>query len=99
MSYGKIDIEDAVAGTVFGAAAAVTTGWLTINAQHVNIDLSSAVWTVNSTDITFAFLLSLAALAAAYATNRVNEARSNNYEVNTDLAEIVTQTIQQTLPD
>ncbi|MBO4249371.1 hypothetical protein IL252_16285 [Halomicrobium sp. IBSBa] len=84
--YGKIDIEDALFGTVFAASAFVTNGIATINI--LGNDLGAAVWTVQGTDITFAFLLTLVALVGAYATNRVNESKSTSYEVDTDLANI-----------
>lgn len=83
--FGKIDVEDAVAGTVFSASALVTNGIASISI--LGNDLSAAVWTVQGTDITFAFLLSLASLAMAYATNRVNDS-GRNYQVNTDIMDI-----------
>jgi len=85
--YGKIDIEDALFGTIFAASAFVTNGIATINI--LGNDLGAAVWTVQGTDITFAFLLTLVALVGAYATNRVNESKSTSYEVDTDLANIL----------
>ncbi|GGN92811.1 MULTISPECIES: hypothetical protein [Haloarcula] len=85
--FGKIDIEDALAGVIFTASAFVTNGIASIT--MLGYDLSAAVVTVQNTDITFAFLLSLGALVAAYATNRVNETKSKTYEVETDLYEIV----------
>jgi len=81
--FGQIDMEDAIAGTVFALSAAVTAGIATITI--LGHALSSSVWTVEGTDITIAFLLSLLALGAAYVTNRVND-RGANYSVDTDLA-------------
>jgi len=78
-------MEDALAGTVFALSAAVTAGIATISI--LGHALSSAVWTVQGTGITLAFLLSLLALGTAYATNRVND-RGANYEVDTDLANL-----------
>ena len=84
--FGKIDVEDAFAGVIFTASALVTTGIATITI--LGHDLSAAVWTVQGTDITFAFLLTLVSLGAAYATNRVNKTNGRSYEVNTDLVDI-----------
>ncbi|ACV46292.1 MULTISPECIES: hypothetical protein [Halomicrobium] len=84
--YGKIDIEDALFGTIFAASAFVTNGIATINI--LGNDLGAAVWTVQGTDITFAFLLTLVALFGAYATNRVNRSNGKSYEIDTDLANI-----------
>jgi len=85
--YGKIDIEDALFGTVFAGSAFETNG--IANISILGNDLGAAVWTVQGTDITFAFLLTLVALVGAYATNRVNESKSTSYEIDTDLANIV----------
>ncbi|MEA5386210.1 hypothetical protein VB779_03220 [Haloarculaceae archaeon H-GB11] len=85
--FGKVDMEDALAGTVFAASAFVTNGIASISI--LGNDLEAAVWTIQGTPITFAFLLTVVALATAYATNRVNESHGQNYELNTDLAEIV----------
>jgi len=87
MSYGKIDIEDALFGTVFAASAFVTNG--IANIDVLGNDLGAALWTVQGTDITFAFLLTLVALGGAYLTNRVNESKNTSYEVDTDLANIL----------
>ncbi|MBX0325578.1 hypothetical protein EGH21_21370 [Halomicroarcula sp. F13] len=84
--FGKIDIEDALAGVLFTASALVTNSIASISV--LGYDLSAAVWTVQNTDITFAFLISIAALVAAYATNRVNKTKSKSYEVETDLVAI-----------
>ena len=85
--FGKIDIEDALAGVIFTASAFVTNGIAQIT--MLGYDLSGSVFTVEGTQITLAFLLSLAALGAAYATNRVNESRGKSYAVETDLVKIV----------
>ncbi|EMA20098.1 hypothetical protein C443_14737 [Haloarcula argentinensis DSM 12282] len=84
--FGKIDIEDALAGVVFTASAFVTNGIASIS--MLGYDLAASVFTVQGTSIDLAFLLSLAALAMAYATNRVNESRNKNYQLDTDLVEI-----------
>lgn len=86
--YGKIDIEDAIAGTVFAASALVTNGVGSIT--MVGYDLGATVFTVQNTNVDLAFLLTLAALVTAYTTNRVNESRGKSYSVDTDLADIVT---------
>jgi len=84
--YGKIDIEDALFGTVFAASAFVTNG--IANIDILGNDLGAALWTIQGTDITFAFLLTLVALVGAYATNRVNRSSGKSYEIDTDLANI-----------
>jgi hypothetical protein len=84
--FGKVDMEDALAGTVFAASAFVTNGIASISV--LGYDLGGAVWTVQNTPITFAFLLTLLALGTAYATNRVNESRNTQYELDTDLDKI-----------
>jgi len=84
--FGKIDIEDALAGVIFTASAFVTNGIASIS--MLGYDLAASVATVQNTNIHLAFLLSLGALAAAYATNRVNESRNKSYELDTDLANI-----------
>ncbi|QIO25545.1 hypothetical protein [Haloarcula sp. JP-L23] len=84
--FGKIDVEDALAGVLFTASALVTNSIASISV--LGYDLSAAVVTVQGTDITFAFLISIGALVAAYATNRVNETKSKSYEVETDLVAI-----------
>ncbi|WP_018257655.1 hypothetical protein [Halomicrobium katesii] len=84
--YGKIDIEDALFGTIFAASAFVTNGIATINI--LGNDLGAAVWTGQGTEITFAFLLTLVSLFGAYATNRVNRSSGKSYEIDTDLANI-----------
>jgi len=84
--YGKIDIEDALFGTVFAASAFVTNG--IANIDILGNDLGAALWTIQGTDITFAFLLTLVALGGAYATNRVNRSSGKSYEIDTDLANI-----------
>jgi alpha/beta superfamily hydrolase len=84
--FGKIDVEDALAGVVFTASAFVTNGIASISL--LGYDLGGSVASVAGTEITLAFLLSLAALGAAYATNRVNESRNPSYSVDTDLEEI-----------
>lgn len=82
--FGKIDIEDALTTVVFTASAFITNGIASIS--MLGYDLSTGVFTVQETSIDLAFLLSLAALGMAYATNRVNE--SKNYELDTDLSKI-----------
>jgi hypothetical protein len=84
--FGKIDIEDALAGVIFTASAFVTNGIASISL--LGYDLGGSVATVAGTQITLAFLLSLAALGAAYATNRVNKSRNQSYSVDTDLEKI-----------
>lgn len=42
-----------------------------------DIALSSAVWIVEGTEITFAFLIAFGVLAAAYVTNRVGQGNGN----------------------
>ena len=86
--YGKIDIEDALAGTVFAASALVTNGVGSIS--MLGYDLGATVVTVQGTSIDLAFILTLAALVTAYATNRVNQSEGKNYRVDTDLADIAT---------
>ncbi len=81
-------MEDAIAGTVFALAAAVTAGIATITI--LGHALSGSVWTIGGgtnsagTEITIAFLLSLLSLLAAYATNRM-DSRGKDIEIDTDL--------------
>jgi len=91
MSYGKIDIEDAVLGGVFTLASLATTGLFVGGTfQPVDIQLTESVWSSGSTTITIAFIVSLAAIAGAYVTNRVGKTgRSNTVSVDTDLNDIV----------
>ncbi|WP_436927105.1 hypothetical protein [Halosimplex amylolyticum] len=84
--FGQIDMEDALAGTVFALSAAVTAGIATITI--LGHALSGSIWTVEGTEITIAFVLSMLSLGAAYVTNRVND-RGANYNVDTDLANLV----------
>lgn len=83
--FGKIDIEDALAGVIFTASAFVTNGIASISL--LGYDLGASVATIQNTSIDLAFLLSLGALAA-YATNRVNESRNKSCELDTELADI-----------
>ena len=91
MSYGQIDIEDALLGGVFTLASLATTGLFVGGTfQPVDIQLTDSVWSSGSTTITFAFIISLAAIAGAYITNRVGKNRkSDGVKVDTDLAQIV----------
>lgn len=60
-----IDIEDAVAGSVFGASPVAMTDLLAIDDVSAEFSLFSSVWTVSGTEITFSFLLILAVLDQA----------------------------------
>lgn len=82
---GKIDIEDALAGTVFVLSAAVTLG-IAGGQTYYGYDISSTVWNVEGTAITMAFLLTVAALAAAYITNRKDSGKAP--DIDTDLANL-----------
>jgi hypothetical protein len=84
--FGKVDVEDALAGTVFAASAIVTNGIGSISI--LGVDLGSTAFTVAQTDITVSFILTFAALVAAYTTNRLNESRGKQYEIDTDIANI-----------
>ncbi|WP_459192088.1 hypothetical protein [Halosimplex sp. J119] len=80
-------MEDAIAGTVFALSAAVTAGIATISIMgHA---LSGSVWTLDGTQITIAFVLSLLSLLAAYGTNRMDD-NSHEFDVDTDLANLAT---------
>ncbi|MFC7138780.1 hypothetical protein ACFQMA_02875 [Halosimplex aquaticum] len=80
--FGQIDMEDAIAGTVFALSAAVTAGIATISIMgHA---LSASVWTLDGTEITIAFVLSLLSLLGAYGTNRM-DSQSKNFDVDTDI--------------
>jgi len=82
---GKIDIEDALAGTVFVLSAAVTLG-IAGGQTYYGYDIGSTVWTFQGTAITMAFLLTVGALVAAYVTNRKDSGKSPN--IDTDLANL-----------
>lgn len=83
--YGQIDVEDALAGVVFSLSAAVSTGIATI--AVFGYDLSGILMTLEGRAISFAFVLSAAALVVAYGTNRMT---GKSVEVNTDLGDIAT---------
>lgn len=88
MSYGKIDIEDAILGGIFTLGAFSSTNLFNISfVPGGGTDLSAAVWTIQGVDITFAFLVSMAALIGAYLTNRAGSNRG--MDVDTDLANIM----------
>ena len=89
--FGQIDFEDAIAGGFFTVASLASTNILTVTfiLAGYNIGLMSDVWSSGGTSISFAFVVSLATLAAAYATNRYDAQRGRNVEINTDLTEIL----------
>ncbi|QLH77190.1 hypothetical protein HZS55_07730 [Halosimplex rubrum] len=86
--FGQIDMEDAIAGTVFALSAAVTAGIATITV--LGHALSGSLWTIGGsgtgagTELTLAFALSLLSLLTAYATNRMDSA-GKDMEIDTDL--------------
>jgi len=86
--FGEIDIEDAIAGTVFMLSAAVSAG-IAGNQTYYGYDISGALTTIEGTAITAAFLLTVGSLAAAYITNRT-DASAADMDIDTDLADLVT---------
>jgi len=83
--YGKVDMEDALAGTVFALSAAVSTGVADISV--LGFDLSGELINLNGTSIGLALALSAAALITAYATNRMYGSPRQNLD--TDLNSIL----------
>jgi len=86
--FGQIDIEDAIAGTVFVLSAAVSLG-IAGGQTYYGYDISQALWTIEGTAVTTAFLLTVGALAAAYVTNRTDRS-SADFDVETDLKNLLT---------
>lgn len=88
--FGQIDFEDAIAGGLFTVSSLASTGILAVSfiLGEYNIDLMAEVWSNGGTVIRFAFLISLACLGAAYATNRY-DGRGKNVQVDTDLGDIL----------
>jgi hypothetical protein len=84
--FGQIDMEDALAGTVFMLTAAVTAG-IAGGQTYYGYDISASLTTISGTAITAAFVLSVSALGAAYITNRVGD-RGMNPQIDTDIKEI-----------
>lgn len=83
--YGKIDIEDAIAGTAFALSAAVSAGVAMVSVQgHA---LSDTLWTVEGTTISLAFAVSVVALGIAYVTNRVHGS-GKTLDIETDIVSI-----------
>ena len=70
MSYGEIDIEDALAGNAFALSAAITNGLATISIM--GYDLAQSLFVLEGETISAATVISVAALAIAYGTNRVH---------------------------
>ena len=87
MSYGKIDVEDALFGTVFAAGALESTNLFTLSFVPTGTALDASVWEAGGVAITFAFVLTVGALAGAYLTNRVGSNRGMSVE--SDLNKIV----------
>jgi len=85
--FGQIDIEDALAGTVFVLSAAVSLG-IAGGQTYYGYDISQAVTTIEGTAITATFLLTLGALAAAYITNRTDRS-SADFDIETDLQSLL----------
>lgn len=82
-----IDFEDALFGTAFTAAAAVSAGLATI--QIIGYALSDVLTTISGIEITIASLVSIVALSAAYLTNRVNQSPNKSYEIETDVNALI----------
>lgn len=86
--FGQIDFEDAIAGGLFTLASLVSTGIIAVTFLPNGIQLSSAVWTVQGTNIRFSFLIALSMLGLAYGTNRVDGGQKN-VRIDSDLADIL----------
>lgn len=82
--YGRIDVEDALAGTVFSLSAAVSTGVATISV--LGFDLGGELFTLGGESIGMAMALSVAALVVAFLTNRMYA--GDTKDLNTDLTDI-----------
>jgi len=89
--FGQIDFEDALAGGLFTVSSLASNGILAVTfiLAGYNVDLMGEVWANGGTVIRFAFLISLACLGVAYATNRYDGRRGKNIQVSTDLNDIV----------
>jgi NADH:ubiquinone oxidoreductase subunit 4 (subunit M) len=88
--FGQIDFEDALAGGLFTVSSLASNGILAVTfiLAGYNIDLMGEVWANGGTVVRFAFLISVACLGVAYATNRV-DSQKKNMQVSTDLNDIV----------
>jgi hypothetical protein len=85
--FGKIDTIDALAGGIFTLSSLATTGVYTGGRlQPGDIALGDAIWSAGGTQVTIAFVISIAAIALAYGTNRMDDGKSMT--VNTDLSKI-----------
>jgi len=65
--YGRIDTEDAIAAPAFLVGSMVSTGIATINL--FGHDLGGEAFAVGGTSLTFAFIVSVGALAFAWLSN------------------------------
>lgn len=82
-----IDLEDAILGSVFMMAAAVSSGLATV--EIVGFDLASEIVSISGIGIAAAPMLSTLSLAGAYATNRVQSSPNKQYEVSTNVDAII----------
>jgi len=89
--FGQIDFEDALAGGLFTISSLASNGILAVTfiprrVQHRPDGRGGAN---GGTVVRFAFLISVACLGVAYATNRVDSQKKKNMQVSTDLNDIV----------
>lgn len=68
MAYGRVDVSDAVLSPLFVASSLVAFGVGTITVS--SFDLSAEFTSLGAESISWAFMISVAVLGIAYATNK-----------------------------